>query len=1123
MLRRCLVSVPSFVLALACTPAAKAPPTVCPHTPGACPVAPVPGDSKDGAEAKKKEDAWSVANPPGEETDVAIDVREGTWISVDVRPDGQEIVFDLLGDLYTLPIAGGEAKALTSGMTWDMQPRYSPDGKWVAFTSDRGGGDNVWVTAAGGGGEPRQVTKEDFRLVNNPRWSPDGNWIAVRKHFTKHRSLGAGEIWLYHVSGGKGLQVTEKENDQKDLGEPAFSPDGAWLYFSQDTTPGKVFEYNKDPYGEIYAIQRIERATGRIEKVAGGPGGAVRPTPSPDGKSLAFVRRVGGVGAAAGRSTLFVRDLESGRERPLFGGLDRDMQETWAIHGVYPAFAWTPDNKALVFWAAGKLWRIAADGTQAAPTEIPFHVAGTRKVAPAVRFPIAVAPAEFDVKALRHVVVAPDGKSVVYAALGHLYVRTLPEGQPRRLTKQTEHFEQMPAFSRDGRSIVFTTWDDQELGSVRVVPVKGGKERVLTAKPGHYVDPQFSPDGKTVVYKKIGGGYSRSPEWSADQGVYAAPIKGGAPVLVTRDGEQPHFGAEANRVFVTVFGDDKAELVSLEVDGSDRHTHVKTENAQLLRISPDGRWLAWNEGFHVYVTPFMPTGRTVELGPKAEGSPVAKVTRDAGDHLHWSGDSQRLHWSLGPELYTRELKDAFAFVAGAPAKLPEAATAGVNIGFKQKHDVPAGKRAIVGARVITMKGDEVIEEATIVIEGDRITAIGPSTSTPAPAGARIIHAEGKTIVPGLVDVHAHGSQGEDGLIPEQNWLHYAELAYGVTTIHDPSNDTHTIFAASELQKAGRVVGPRIFSTGTILYGAQAPFKAEVASLEDARSHLRRLKAIGAFSVKSYNQPRREQRQQVLAAARELEMMVVPEGGSLFQHNMTMVVDGHTGVEHAIPVAAAYADVLQLWGKTEVGYTPTLGVAYGGLSGENYWYAHSEVWQDPRMRRFVPNFAVDPRARRRTLAADNDWNHVRVAETAKKLSDAGVRVNVGAHGQREGLAAHWELWMLGQGGMTPMEALRAGTIHGAKYLGLDKDLGSLEPGKLADLVVLDRDPRADLRNTASVAQVMIGGRLFDANTMQELADDPKAGRKPAPFFFSEGRSAGPGVKPAHASCGGHGAH
>jgi imidazolonepropionase-like amidohydrolase len=414
----------------------------------------------------------------------------------------------------------------------------------------------------------------------------------------------------------------------------------------------------------------------------------------------------------------------------------------------------------------------------------------------------------------------------------------------------------------------------------------------------------------------------------------------------------------------------------------------------------------------------------------------------------------------------------------------------------------------------------VIDDGVVLVEGNRIAAVGPHGSVEIPKDAKVIDVAGKTIVPGLVDVHAHGSQGENGFIPQDNWLHYATLSFGVTTVHDPSNDTATIFTAAEMARAGTITAPRIFSTGTILYGARAPFKAVIDSLDDARSHLRRMKAVGAISVKSYNQPRRDQRQQVVAAARELQMMVVPEGGSLFMHNMTMVVDGHTGVEHAIPIARGYDDVEQLWGSTSVGYTPTTGVGYGGLWGENYWYAHTNVFEHERLRTFVPPARIDSRARRRLLASKGDWNHFEVAELTHQLAQAGVSVNLGAHGQREGLAAHWELWMFVQGGMTPHEALRAGTLNGARYLGLDRDIGSSEPGKLADLAVIDGDPLADIRVSENVAYTMVNGRLFDAQTMNEIA--PKARIRPQLAWERDGAwSRAQGGTEAHVhgcSCG-----
>jgi imidazolonepropionase-like amidohydrolase len=355
-------------------------------------------------------------------------------------------------------------------------------------------------------------------------------------------------------------------------------------------------------------------------------------------------------------------------------------------------------------------------------------------------------------------------------------------------------------------------------------------------------------------------------------------------------------------------------------------------------------------------------------------------------------------------------------------------------------------------------------------------------------------------MPGFIDAHAHGNHFRSGLIPQKQWPYYANLAYGVTTMHDPSANSEYVFGLSELVKTGQVTGPRIFSTGTILYGADGDIKAVVNSLDDARSALRRTKAFGAFSVKSYNQPRREQRQMIIQAARELKMEVVPEGGSFFYHNVSMILDGHTTIEHNMPVAPLFNDVLQLWKNSKTAYTPTLIVNYAGLSGEYYWYQHSNVWEKERLMRFTPRDVIDTRSRHRTMAPEEEYEngYILTSKTLKKLADEGVAINMGAHGQLQGLGAHWEIWMIQQGGMTNMQALQTATINPARSLGFDKWIGSLQAGKLADIIILDKNPLENIRNTESIRYTMVNGRLFDAEQMNEIGNH----NKPRPKFFWE---------------------
>jgi imidazolonepropionase-like amidohydrolase/Tol biopolymer transport system component len=1044
-----------------------------------------------------KQPAWNVNRPPGEARTVQIDTRTGTWMSVDVSPDGKAILFDLLGDLYLLPAEGGQAQPLTHSIAWEQQARFSPDGKRIAFLSDAGGGDNVWVMNADGSGA-RAVTNEDYRLLNNPVWHPNGRFIAARKHYTGTRSAGSGEIWLYHVSGGtKGVQLNEKPNWQKDLGEPAISPDGRYLYYSHDATPGKTFEYNKDSNKEIFKIYRQDLHDGSVEAFVQGPGGAVRPTPSPDGKHLAFVRRV------RNQSTLFLKDLATGEERVAWAGLERDLQEAWSVYGVYPAFAWTPDARHIVVWAQGKLWRVDPFSGRAA--DIPFHVKDTREVRPALRVAQAVAPDRFAVRQLRSVNVSPDGRRVVYSALGHLWLHDLQapqEGAARRLTTAQDRFEFFPSFSRDGREIVFTAWNDETQGRVIKRDLASGRETVLTTSPGKYLHPRLSPDGKQVVYQKVAGGTLTSPWHALDLGIYLAPADGkGQPLRISKEGENPQFGDRNDAVYLTRASmtsevDSLRKLVRIDLADRQETEVARSEFASEYTVSPDGQWLGFVERFHAYVVPLASVGKGVTVGAKTDMLPVRRLDVNAGHSMHWSGDSRQVHFALGDQLFTTAVADAFAPNTEKEGGYQPRET-GRAIGFTQAADKPAGMVALVGGRIVTMKGDEVIDDGVVLVDGNRITAVGPAAQVTVPAGARRLDVRGKTLIPGLIDVHWHGKMGDDEIVPQQSWVNHASLAFGVTTIHDPSNRNSEVFTQAELQRAGAVVGPRIFSTGSVLYGAKAPVTALVDGLDDALTHLKRQKAEGAISVKSYQQPRRDQRQQLLEAARETGMMVVPEGGSLFQLNMGMVVDGHTGIEHALPIAEVYDDVKQLWPQTTVGYTPTLNVAYGGLDGEHYWYARTNVWEHPLLTRHVPRTVLASRAVRRPTAPEKDFNVLRVARTATALQRLGVKVNIGAHGQREGLGSHWEMWMLGLGGMTPLEAIRAATANPAHYLGMDRDIGSIEPGKLADLVVIDGDVLADIRQSDRVHQVMQNGRLYDAATLSELWPRQKA-RKP--YFF-----------------------
>ena len=1045
---------------------------------------------------------WQVTQPPFKLNEVAISTNETTWSSLDVSPNGKFMIFDMLGDLYKVDIKGGNATPLIQDFAWNIHPAISPDGKQVAFVSDRDGLSNVWVMDIDGT-HLKQITREKKDIIHAPKWSPDGEYLVVTKGIMSSRSIPAGEIWMYHKSGGDGLQIKARNSgkrDQQNIADPAFSHDGRYIYFTENTVPGSRFEYNRDPLEGIFAITRYDRESGDERRYISGTGGAVVPTPSPDGKYVAFVRRV------KDKTALFLKDIKTGTETPLTFALERDMQEGFGSEGYFTYFDWTPDASAIVYWSRGKFHIIDVDSKETDTLNV--HIDTTVKFADALRFPVDVAPDNVEVKMTRWSQMSPNGKSILFQALGKLYVRDVKSGKVKRLTKQNDHDEYYPRYSNDGKSIVYTTWNDQDLGTVRVVSARGGKGKVISVQPGHYIEPSFSTDGKKVVFRKFTGGSLLDPKYSVDPGIYVANLKNDTVEKVADSGYNAHFAGDNERIFFTESAGGKAyyetQLSSVNLKGNDKRTHLYgADKVSEYKLSHDKKWVAFVYQFKTYVTPFVENGKTITVGPNMTSLPVTQLSSRAGEYLTWSADNSTVSWFNGPTLFTRSLDEAFAFVDGAPETLPDPVAEEIDLSFTTKADKPTGYTALMGGKIVTMRDadstQEVIEDGVVLIKDNRIAAVGKRGEVDIPDNTLQIDTQGKTIIPGLIDAHAHGSQGRNEIIPQQNWKQYSNVSFGVTTIHDPSNDTTEIMAAAELQRTGHIVAPRIYSTGTILYGAEGlGYKAIINNYEDAYFHVERLKEAGAISVKSYNQPRRDQRQQVLWAAKNQKMMVVPEGGGKLQQNLTMLVDGHTGLEHSLPIEKGYSDVTQLWKATKFGYTPTFVVSYGGMMGEEYWYDKTEVWKNPRLLRYTPSTVLDKRAIRRPTAPESQYNHQNVARYAKTLRDNGVSVHIGAHGQREGLAAHWELWIMQQGGFTPWEALRGGTIDGAKHLGMSKDIGSIETGKLADLVVIDGDVLSDIRKSEFVEYTVLNGRVYESATMNEVGSKKK--RKP--FFFEQ---------------------
>ncbi len=1141
---------------------------------------------------------------------------KGTWISLDVSPDGQTIVFDLLGDLYTLPIAGGKAKQLTSGLAFDAQPRFSPDGKKIVFISDKSGGDNVWTMSLDLK-DTTHITQGNSSLYVSPDWSPDGKYIVVS------RSGGLGgvaKLQLHHVDGKSPIPIVTTPATRKTLGA-AWSPDSRYIWYAGRNGD---WQYNAlFPQVQLYVF---DRQTGTSTLMSNRYGSGFRPAISPDGKWLVYGTREGA------ETALRLRDLANGEERWLVHPVQRDEMESRAPLDLLPGYSFTPDSKAIVVSYGGEILRVPLDRT--APTKIPFEADVKLDIGPEVKFVNRVdSAATVTARQIRSPAPSPDGKSIAFTAFDRVWIKQLPDGPPRRLT-DAEVGEYHPIWSPDGRWVAFVTWDDANGGHIIKAPTTGrGRAVQLTRTAALYYNLAWSPDGRRIVATR---GAARDLKEAS--GIFFGPL-GGQFVWVPAESGPVSVIAPTGGRDVAHFRNDQPDriyayspaegLVSFRWDGTDVKRHLRVtgppppsagspheenyrflprrvfpelvesaastgENeptpgppsAGLVMISPTGEYAFAQIGMDIYSV-LMP----VEIGPVTSVSvaspqsapvPVRKLTEIGGEFPAWSSDGQIIHFAIGNALLsyslervkfiedstkavTRARADTAAAVRAmldtlritrtqvdsltkANAPVPDSlrrklnalradsikvradsllaridslriradaikaradsvragldtAKADTTPGYKPEErriivtlprDVPSGTVVLRGGRVLTMKGKDIIENADVVVRDHRVVAVDTTGQVEVPAGARVIDVTGKTLLPGFIDTHYHAQWLVPEIHPSQTWQYLTTLAYGVTTTRDPQTASTDILSYQDRVETGGMVGPRIYSTGPGVFAGE-----NVRNFEHAKTILKRYSQYyDTRTLKMYMTGNRQQRQWIIRAAKELQLMPTTEGGLDFKLNLTHALDGYSGIEHALPIAPIYDDVVELFKASQTTNSPTLLVSYGGPFSENYFYTKDEVHDDVKLRRFMPEDAIDARTRRRGPGAggspgqagwflDEEYVFPKHAEFVKRLIERGARAAVGSHGQLQGLGYHWELWSMASGGLSNHDALRTATIYGAEAIGMDKDLGTIEPGKIADILVLDRDPLENLRNTTSIRYVMKNGRLYDAATLDEV--------------------------------------
>lgn len=1008
----------------------------------------------------------------GSERLVTFDTDSFTSSNIDVSPDGKSLVFDLLGQVYRVPVSGGRAEQVTNDGGWNRRPRYSRDGLKIAFQSDRDGQFDLWESRLDGHGLVRYSNEGFGGMWQGPAWDSNDNIVGFVD------SYGVKEAWYWSAPFQKHLIY--RQEDSLIQQKPEFDSIGKFIYFGGDG---------------IYRKSLVDGVVTRIDHPASSGFGFTYHR-----LKLSFNRNVISYyvrstldheGLKGYACTLNSIDLGNGHH-VTYESSERPCNSFESIEAEIPDQAMMPDGSAIFTNAAGKILRF--DSFTGLMNIVPINAPVSRVIASHVSSAGQQVHTDGYVHArvIRWPHAVDESKEIVFSAFSKIYVKNLKTEIIRRFSSGNES-ENSPAISPDGKWLAYATWSDLELGHIMVAPLSGGDSRRVTRRAGRYLNPSWSHDGNKIIFVSdddrdaLNGisGVNRSGSMS----LHLASVSGGRPpIRIARVAPLPWNTRRYHPVASFLPGDKRVifltqraglaqlSLETVGVDGKDRHQHAWLQGLDEAAVSPDGRHIAIVRQGRLHIV-----GLNLE-DPANTLKDLTVADRDAVDgidpvHVSWV-NSRRLVWAEGADVHNYIVGDTSSTIL-------------TTLDVIRPLFRPSGCLAFQNARLITFTDSQPIEDGTLVMCGNRITAVGASSSIVIPKGVKEIDARGTTIIPGLVDAHAHAHNNGFEIWPQQDPAYVGSLAHGVTTIFDPQTHSLDPFGRAELVEVGDVIGPRVYASGSSLMGndeygdeRSSNMKSPIRTIEQARELLQARVRYGAGPIKSYADNRRDRRQLLANAAREFGVMVTSHPAS-YDDALIGLLDGIM-VEHGLMVN----DDIELQDDV-INFVSSSGLAINFEHLGAFKYSIDST--NCKLRRLNPMVSLLGLAERKLQASQIVLRiHQKEARLAAQLSSRGALITVSAHGNFvPGLATHHEMWALvDSGGLQPIDALRIATINGARKIGKESLLGSLETGKLADFVVLNSNPLESIQNSTDIRYVVRGGTIFDGPTVTRLYSVPR---------------------------------